>query len=1190
MRIGILGPLEVRDEAGQPVRLGGPRLRALLIRLALDPGRTVAADRLAGDLWPGDGPGQAGPADSGNALQALVSRLRHAAGTGIVEHRAGGYRLAVDAGDVDAARFERLVAEGRTALAAGNPAAGAALLREALDLWRGPALVDVEDAAFAAGPVARLEELRLAATEDRIEADLALGRGAELAPEAEELATAHPLRERLRGQLMRVLYLAGRQGDALAVYEDTRRLLADRLGVDPSPALSAVHLAILRADPGLGQAAAHRGAAAQPVTPARGDPVRSVATPAPPTAAPSSADPPTPSVRRPRLRPLRFRRPRLRPSPIRPARLGPPHPPHPLGPHQPHQPHRPHQHRQPHQHHQPHSDPSAPSATSTPLAPGAYRPARTSNLPAQLTSFVGRDEELNRVSKLLGESRLVILTGPGGTGKTRLAIEAAARHADQMPDGVWFVPLAPVGDSLDVPQAVLAAIGAPEAVWMADGDPVRAVLPPLDRLADILAAQQLVLVLDNCEHLIGAVARLAGRVLGEAPGVRILATSREPLGVTGETLCPVPSLPLPPDGATPAEALEYGSVRLLAERAAAVRPGFTIDEVSAEPVIRICRALDGNPLAIELAAARLRSLTPAQVASRLDDRFSLLTAGSRTALPRHQTLRAIVDWSWDLLDEAERRILRRLSVFSGGATPGAAEQVCGPADDPAGLLDVIASLVDKSLVTATGEAEVRYRLLETVRAYAAERLAEAGEEEQVRAAHARYFLDLAEQGEPRLRSADQLTWLARLSAEHDNFAAALRYVIGARDAQAGLRFIAALSWFWVMRDYETEAGEWAGAVRDIIAGPVPPGLGDAYAICHIVSAMTAASQAEDASPTLLMDTLSTAASVAGPNPGHPLLVLAQPMLAFFTGERDQAMQELDALAEHRDPWVRAARHAMAGHLALNFGQIGNAGDHLAQGYAEFQVIGDRWGIILCLAGLGEVEMARDHPEEALRILAEARGLAASGLHGNFSDMMLISMGRARARCGDLDGAREDLERGVRIAERIGEHDDGARGYLALGELARLTGDLDQARYLVERAREITEPKMRLPGMGLLVMSAYSKLGCLSEQQGDLAAAARWHAQAIGIAASSAEVFLPSHPALAEVVEGLAALAAAQGQPVRAAELLGLVHALHGFLDEASLEVSRTTATVTAAIGTHAFDEAYGRGRRLTRSDALALAP
>ena len=627
----------------------------------------------------------------------------------------------------------------------------------------------------------------------------------------------------------------------------------------------------------------------------------------------------------------------------------------------------------------------------------------------------------------------------------------------------------------------------------------------------MLATRQLVLVLDNCEHLIGAVARLAGRVLAEAPGVRILATSRDPLGVTGEILCPVPSLPLPPDGATPAQALEYGSVRLLAERGAAVRPGFTVDEVSAEPVIRICQALDGNPLAIELAAARLRSLTPAQVAGRLDDRFSLLTAGSRTALPRHQTLRAIVDWSWDLLDEAERTVLRRLSVFSGGATPAAAEQVCGPAAGPAGLIDVIASLVNKSLVTATGDAEVRYRLLETVRAYAAERLAEAGEEDQARAAHARYFLGLAERGEPMLRGREQLSWLARLTAEHDNFAAALRSAIAARDTSTGLRLVAALAWFWIMRDYEAEAGEWATAVRELAGGSAPPGLADASAICHILAVMSAAAQAEDSPATLLLDTLGTAASLAGPDPRHPLLLIARPMLAYLCGDRERMQRDLSLLGEHPDPWVRAAQHAVRGHLALNVGQVDAAAADLAQGHLAFQVIGDRWGMILCLAGLGEVEMARDRPGEALRILGEARDHAASGLHGNFSDMMLIPMGLARARSGDVDRARADLERGVRIAERIGQHDDHAKGYLALAELARQGGQLDQARQFLERALAITEPLLRRPGMSTVAISAYSKLGCLREQQGDMAGAARWHAKAMGLAAGGQS--LPAQPSV-----------------------------------------------------------------------------
>jgi predicted ATPase/DNA-binding SARP family transcriptional activator len=1096
VRIGILGPLQVRGDAGQPIELGGPRLRALVIRLALDAGHTISAERLCADLWPADG-----PADTGNALQALVSRLRHAVGPEIVRHRPGGYQLAVPPDQVDAAEFERLVGVARGALAAGDPEHGVGVLRAALRLWRGPALADVADMSFAAGPMARLEELRLSATEDRIEADLALGRGAELAAELEELAGAHPLRERLRGQLMRALYLAGRQGDALNVYQETRELLADQLGVDPSPALSEVHLAILRG----GGEARRRRVLAEPTF---GAERRS-------GAGGSGGSPP-----------------------------------------------------------------GQQSGGSSPRA-------NTGNLPAQLTSFVGRDEELNRVAKLLDEARLVTLTGPGGTGKTRLAIEAAARLADQSPDGVWFIPLAPVRDALDVPQAVLAALGVPEAsrptetVWLT-------VLPPLDRLTGALASQRLVLVLDNCEHLIAAVAELAGRVLAAAPGARILATSREPLGVIGETLCPVPALPLPPPDAAAGEAMDYGAVRLLAERAGAVRPGFTVDADSVGPVVRICRALDGNPLAIELAAARLRSLTAAQVAGRLDDRFGLLSAGSRTALPQHQTLRAIVDWSWDLLGDEERTVLRRLSVFRGGATPDAAEQVCALGADTAQIIDLVAALVDKSLVTATGEIDVRYHLLETVRAYAAERLAEAGEQDQVQAAHAGYFLGLAERGEPELRGPDQLDWLARLSAEHDNFAAALRYAIDVRDVPVALRFVSALAWFWLMRDYEAEAGEWAAAVREMAGDEVPPGLADAYAVCQVVGAMSMAAVSPEPPPGLLMDTLHTAVRVAGPDTRHPLLLMATPMLAFFAGDTERGLQGLRLLGDDSDPWVRAAGGAAGGHLALNGGKLDEAAADLAQGYEAFSSIGDRWGMIISLSGLAEVALARDDPDEAVRQLEEARELAAGGLHGNFADMMLIKLGQARARQGNIEAGRADLERGVQIAERIGERDDAASGYLELAELARRVGEPERARELVHQALTATAANMRRPGMAAIASIAYSKLGCLDEQQGELASAAGWHAKAVGLVAEENEMFMPNHPAVAMVTEGCAALAAARGQHHRAAELLGLAHTLHGFRDSASPEVRRVIATSSAALGAADFGAAYNRGQGLTRADLPAL--
>jgi predicted ATPase/DNA-binding SARP family transcriptional activator len=1126
VRIGLLGPLEVRDAAGQLRPVGGARLRSLLIRLAISQGRTVAVDTLAADLWQG-----AGPADAPNAIQALVSRLRAAAGKDIVEHSPTGYRLTIPPGDIDAWAFEALVATARCTLGSGDYPAAAEMLRQALGMWRGPALADVADAPFATPVITRLSELRLAAVEDRIETELALGQGAGLVPEIEQLSAEHPLRERLRGQLMRALYAAGRQADALGVFEDTREVLATELGIDPSPALAEVHLAILRGElPTSPPAPAPPPAAASP--PAAAD-----------TAAPASrASPgwPTPAA-----------------APTEPAAAGaatqagrPPG--------------------------------TAGAATQPPRPPG--------NLPAQLTSFVGRDDELGLVSGLLAGSRLITLTGPGGAGKTRLSIEAGGQLTELAPDGVWFVPLAPVRDAFDVPQAVLAAMGAYVTIW--EADPVEtarlAAMEPLERLSDILGTLSVVLILDNCEHVLDAVASLAGRILADAPGVRILATSREPLGLTGETLCPVPSLPLPPARASVDQAAASPAVRLFADRAGAVRPGFTVDAETADPVVRICRALDGIPLAIELAAARVRALTVSQVADRLDDRFSLLSTRTRGVLPRHQTLRAIVDWSWDLLDGTERTILRRLSVFSGGATPQSAEQVCALGGDPRPMVDVIASLVDKSLVVAAGQRQVRYGLLETVRAYAAERLAEAGEADQAAAAHATYFLELAERAEPQLRSRDQVAWLDRMAAEHDNFSAALRHAITTGDVRWALRFVRALTWYWVMRDYDVEAVEWAAEVLRLAGDDPPDDLADAYTICQLVTSVSKVGSDANADPQQMWDVLRNVSLPA--DSAHPLLAVAAPVLAIFGGDGESARKALQAAPPHADPWVRAARHALTGHLAIHDADIDLAGTQLTEARAMFREVGDRFGMVVTLIGLAEVAIARGDPATAVRTLEEAREFTSGGLANNWSEMIRIPLGRARALAGDSEGARSDLEQGLRRAEQIGEFDDAVAGYLELSDMARRDGDMAAARGLLDRALATVEPRELRPDMIGVAAKTFSKLGSVAEQEGDLAVAAQWHERALAVLARPTIAVLPIHPTLAVVVEGIAALAAARGDYARAAELLGLAFRLQGFSNPASLEVSRARAAAEAALTGAEFQAAHDHGRTLGRADALALIP
>lgn len=455
-----------------------------------------------------------------------------------------------------------------------------------------------------------------------------------------------------------------------------------------------------------------------------------------------------------------------------------------------------------------------------PDLPAEFPPLRTldvisNNLPIQLTSFIGREREINDVKRLLTTTRLLTLQGAGGAGKSRLALQIVADLIEDFPNGVWFVDLAPLTDPAQVARTVAATLGVREVAG----------LTLVDSLIDFLRPKILLLILDNCEHLLTPCAHLAEKLLQACPNLRMLATSREALRIAGEAAYPVSSLSLPEAMSLPwGDLMQYEAVRLFADRAAAIRPDFTLNAENARSAVSICRQLDGIPLAIELAAARVKALTPEQIAGRLSDRFRLLTRGSRTALPRHQTLQGTIDWSYDLLSEEERLLLRRLAVFAGGWTLEAAEAVC-PAGgiDRRDVLDLLTRLVDRSLVVAEGQnGEARYRLLETIRQYASEKLGEAGETANLRERHAQWCLTLAETAEPMLSGPEQGEWLNRLEVEYGNLRAALEWSVAESAGRERTVQLAANLWrFWNVRGYLSEWREWLALALEASADAAP---------------------------------------------------------------------------------------------------------------------------------------------------------------------------------------------------------------------------------------------------------------------------------------------------------------------------------------------------------------------------------
>ena len=773
--------------------------------------------------------------------------------------------------------------------------------------------------------------------------------------------------------------------------------------------------------------------------------------------------------------------------------------------------------------------------------------ART-NLRAGLTSFVGRDHDLATVRRMITTSRLVTLVGPGGSGKTRLATELGRLRHDA---DVWLVELAPVADGAAVPQAVHAALGLRHQVV---SQPGRAEPTDLaDRVAAALSTRPTLLVLDNCEHVIHAAAALADRLLGDCPALRILATSREPLGVTGESLWPVDPLPLPL------------ALRLFADRAAAVRPDIEVDDTMAH----ICRALDGMPLAIELAAARLRTMSPAQLATRLDDRFRLLTGGSRMALPRHQTLRAVVDWSWDLLDEPERVLLRRLTVFAGGATLDAAEQVCG------GDLDVLSALVDKSLVVLDGD---RYRMLETIKAYGTEKLAAAGERDAVVAAHVAYFLALAEAAEPHLRRAEQLDWLNRLTAEHDNLHAAMRAAVAAGDAVRAVRLLATVGWYWWLRGHKVEGGDLAREVVEL-AGAAPA---EDRARAYAMAAMLAIDGHYDEHRALgwFNDAIAYARDAQDRHPLLRLIVAMGEVLQAFGVPTDPAPAA--DIGGDDDPWVRGIVRVMRAHASLNSGRDHESAEvDFRAGLELFRSVGERWGMSFALCSLADLMAWRGESLAAVALYEEAVGVFAQLVTNEDLVRYRLRLASLYVQLDRWDVAWSVVADAARDAEESGLPLCLAGVAHARGEFARLTGDFPEARRELDRAAALADHVMVAPQFKALIASS---VGYLDAAEGSYAAALVHHTEALDLALSCKDA-----PVIAQVLVGAADLAVQQGDPLRAALLLGASAGIRGMTDLSLLDYPRVVSATRTALGEDAFTKAVAQGEAVTTDRVRELA-
>jgi predicted ATPase/DNA-binding CsgD family transcriptional regulator len=627
------------------------------------------------------------------------------------------------------------------------------------------------------------------------------------------------------------------------------------------------------------------------------------------------------------------------------------------------------------------------------------------NLPSELTSFIGRERETAEMKRSLGDVRLLTLTGPGGCGKTRLALALGEDLAERFEGGVWWVELAPVSDPALVPRAVASALGVHEQVGRSLGDLLR----------DHLESRRLLLILDNCEHLVEACATLANTLLRACPDLRILATSREAMGIAGENVVLVPALSLP-DPQAALEGLPRGdAVRLFVDRATTVAPDFALDEQNAPALARICQRLDGLPLAIELAAAKVKVLSVEQISTRLDDCFRLLGPNSRTSLPHQRTLRATMDWSHDLLGRKEQILFRRLSVFSGGFTLEAAEEICAGGDiGEREVLAWLSRLVDKSLVLAGEQGgEARYHLLETVREYGQERLQDSGEAARIRRRHGAFFLDLAERAESGLTGARQGWWLACLEAEFDNLRAAIGWSLG-EEPEAGLRLAGALWEFCYMRGHYGEGREWLEGALARSGGSSPAFYAKALAGAGILDLL----QCEYDRATALLE------------------------------------ESLAIYKELEDGWGIGSALQSLGSIARERGRYAEAEALHNESLALQRELGNEEGIARSLDGLGFAAWLQGDPDLAWSLCSEALNLYRGLQDTEGIAWSLVNLGAAAQYRGDVGRATALLEESLMLSREAGYKEGIAWSLNQLGIVAQRQGDHEQATTFLRESFEL----------------------------------------------------------------------------------------------------------------------------------------